>query len=53
MADGLVARQTQASIDVLCRADDAFFGRSLQGSSGVAFLFSLSNDPGEAGRLSV
>jgi len=38
VADGLVARQPQAAVDVFCRANDAFFGGILHRNSGLVFI---------------
>jgi hypothetical protein len=47
VADGFVAGQAQAAINVLGRTDDAFFCRSVQGGSRNGLSSSLSN--GRAG----
>src|ERR1019366_8991640 len=48
VADGLVAGQAQAAVNVLGRTDDAFFCRSVQGGSRNGLPSSLTN--GRAGR---
>jgi hypothetical protein len=50
MADGFVAGKAEASVDVVCGADDAFFDSGVQGGSeDFAVPLSLSN-PKEIGR---